>query len=142
MELNICKALLFARKSLSTRHSKIFIVVTFNSFDRIVRLPTQTTFCFVCSLLNLKLHYSNLAIPFIFFINGMPVSKKLYGNRERRYKYSEINEKNENRKIYIENREIVRLLSKSREARQNRQSWQVCSLIVEKDTQIFSKFSS
>ena len=138
MELNICKALLFARKSLSTRHSKIFIVVTFNSFDRIVRLPTQTTFCFVCSLLNLKLHYSNLAIPFIFFINGMPVSKKLYGNRERRHK----NKKNENRKIYIENREIVRLLSKSREARQNRQSWQVCSLIVEKDTQIFSKFSS
>ena len=138
MELNICKALLFARKSLSTRHSKIFIVVTFNSFDRIVRLPTQTTFCFVCSLLNLKLHYSNLAIPFIFFINGMPVSKKLYGNRERRHK----NKKNENRKIYIENREIVRLLSKSREARQNRQSWQVCSLIVEKDTQIFSKFSA
>ena len=68
----------------------------------------------------------------------MPVSKKLYGNRERRHK----NKKNENRKIYIENREIVRLLSKSREARKNRQSWQVCSLIVEKDTQIFSKFSA
>ena len=68
----------------------------------------------------------------------MPVSKKLYGNRERRHK----NKKNENRKIYIENRKIVRLLSKSREARQNRQSWQVCSLIVEKDTQIFSKFSA
>ena len=129
---------MFARKSLSARHSKIFIVVTFDSFDRIVRIPTRAIFCFVCSLLKLKLHYSNLAIPFIFFINGMPVSKKLYGNRERRHK----NKKNENRKIYIENREIVRLLSKSREARQNRQSWQVCSLIVEKDTQIFSKFSA
>ena len=129
---------MFARKSLSARHSKIFIVVTFDSFDRIVRIPTRAIFCFVCSLLKLKLHYSNLAIPFTFFINGMPVSKKLYGNRERRHK----NKKNENRKIYIENREIVRLLSKSREARQNRQSWQVCSLIVEKDTQIFSKFSA
>ena len=49
----------------------------------------------------------------IFFIKGMSGRKKLYGDCERRYKNSDVDETNESREIYIENNEIVRLVLKS-----------------------------
>ena len=54
-----------------------------------------------------------------FFIKGLPVSKRIYRNRERRYKNMETDEKTESSKIYIENCEIgvetLRLAIKSSE---------------------------
>ena len=72
------------------------------------------------TLLKLCLQYSiqySISSPIssvvIFFIKGMPGSKKLYGDCERRYKNSDVDETTESHEIYIENNEIMRLVLKS-----------------------------